>query len=292
VAAAQAGKLEAAAQAFMAALVARDPGRAGLAPACRYTENGQTVAVGDGLWATADGAGGYRHVVTDPESGQVALTAVIRENGLPVILGLRLRWAAAGIMEAEAIASRTDILFFKNGPQNLEGWGGPAPLWAEPQPADARMTRDELTAVAASYFDTLECNDGTYIAPFEEACRRMDNGVYATQAPELDAPGQPPFYALGPADQFALGYFLFVTRLRERRFPVVDVARGIVVGLPFLDHAGTVHEVTLTDGRTVPVGIKQPFSWQCMELFKIRRGRIAQIEVVLNQVPYAMPSGW
>jgi hypothetical protein len=29
-----------------------------------------------------------------------------------------------------------------------------------------------------------------------------------------------------------------------------------------------------------------------MELFKIRRGRIAQIEVVLNEVPYAMPSGW
>jgi hypothetical protein len=83
-----------------------------------------------------------------------------------------------------------------------------------------------------------------------------------------------------------------VTRVRERRLPVIDVERGVVVAFPFLDHAGTVHEVSLTDGRTVPIGIRQPYSWQCMEMFKMRAGKIAQIEVVLNMVPYGMASGW
>jgi glyceraldehyde-3-phosphate dehydrogenase/erythrose-4-phosphate dehydrogenase len=48
----------------------------------------------------------------------------------------------------------------------------------------------------------------------------------------------------------------------------------------------------LADGRTVPIGVVQPFSWQCAELFNVRSRRIAQIEVVLNRVPYRMPSNW
>jgi hypothetical protein len=170
--------------------------------------------------------------------------------------------------------------------------GAPAPIWSELVPSGERMSRHELAALAQSYFRTLERNDGHHIAPFEDGCRRLDNGVYATQAPEFDKEGEPPFYALSPAGQFALGYFVFVTRVRERRLPVIDVERGVVVSLPFLDHAGTVHEARLTDGRTVPIDVRQPFTWQCLEMFKMRRGKIAQIEVVLNLVPYGMTSGW
>jgi len=285
-------ELAAAVDLYMDALVARDPSRLPLAHGFRYTENGQALALGDGLWGTASGMGGYRHVVIDERSGQAALVAVVHENGLPVIFALRLMLGDGMICQAEAIVSRSDILFYRDGPANLEAMGGPAPLWDEIVPPEERMSRVGLIAIANSYLDTLECNDGHHIAPFEPECRRLDNGVYATQAPEFDKPDAPPFYGLGPADQFALGYFAFVTRIRERRFPVVDQARGIVATLPFIDHAGIIHEVTLRDGRTVPINLKQPYSWQVMELFKIRHGRIAAIEVVLNMVPYGMASGW
>lgn len=277
---------------YLDALAVRDPGRLPLHPAFRLTENGQTLRTGDGLWGTASARGAYRHVVADTGTGSVALTTVMYENGLPVIAGMRLAMKDGMIAEAEMIVSRTDILFYKDGPANLEAMGGPAPVWTEPITEPERATRAELIAVANAYFDTLERNDGRTIAPFEETCRRLDNGVFATQAPEFDKEGGAPFYALGPAGQFALGYFIFVTRLRERRAPVVDVERGVVATFPFLDHAGTVHEARLTDGRTVPIGVKQPFTWEICELFKIRRGRIAQIEVVLNMVPYGMASGW
>jgi len=290
--AADASALENLAVLYLDALVARDPGRLPLHPDFRLTENGQTLALGDGLWGTASAPGGYLHVVTEPERGAVALTTVLRENDLPVIAGIRLGVRDGMIAEAEMVVSRSDILFYKNGPANLEAMGGPSPLWTEIVPEGERASREDLIALADSYFDTLERNDGRHIAPFEEGCRRLDNGVFATQAPEFDKPGDPPFYGLGPAGQFALGYFIFVTRIRERRYPLVDIARGIVVSCPFLDHAGTIHEAHLTDGRTVPIGVRQPFSWQIFEMFKMRRGKIAQIEVVLNMVPYGMGSGW
>ena len=277
---------------YLDALVARDPANVPLHPAFRLTENGQELKLGDGLWGTANGAGGYQHIVVDRDTGGIAMTAVVLENDRPVIVGLRLALRDDRIAEAEMVVSRTDILFYKDGPQKLAAMREPLPLWKEILPEQDRMSREDLAALADSYFRTLERNDGRFIAPFEDGCRRLDNGVYATQAPEFDKQGSPPFYGLGPAEQFALGYFVFVTQVRDRRFPIIDIERGIVASLPFLDHAGTVHEAKLTDGRTVPISVRQPYSWQIFELFKLRRGKIAQIEVVLNMVPYRMKSGW
>lgn len=284
---------------YLAALVRRDPGALALAPSFRLTENGQELRPGDGLWATASGLGRYRHYVLDTASGQAGLVGVILENGKPVILALRLKAAerrlpgtAAALAEAEMIVAREDILFYRGGMQALEAMGGPAPVWCEPLAADERCARREMLEIADAYFSALERNDGTRAAPFAPGCRRLDNGVYATQNPAFDPPGSAPLYALGPAEQLKLGYFVFVTEIRERRCPVIDEHLGVVFSLPLLDHAGTVHEARLTDGRTVPINVTQPFSWQVAELFKIRRRQIAAIEVVLNKVPYRMRSQW
>ena len=285
-------QLEQLAGLYLDALATRDPGRLPLHPNFRSTENGQALQLGDGLWGTANDLGTYRHVVVDEEAQSIGLTAIIRENDRPVIAGIRLHAPDRRLAAAEMVINRSDILFYKDGPQKLEAMGAPAPIWNEQVPGGERMGRRELAVLAESYFETLERNDGRHVAPFEDNCRRLDYGVFATQAPEFDKEGEPPFYALGPAGRFKLGYFVFVTRVRERRLPVIDVERGVVVSLPLLDHAGTVHEARLTDGRTVPIGIRQPFTWQCLEMFKMRGGKIAQIEVVLTLVPYGMPSGW
>ncbi len=277
---------------YLDALVLRDPSRLVLAPSFRLTENGQALDLGDGLWATASGRGRYRHYVLDPQSGQAAFVGVLSENGRPVILAVRLRLEAGRIAEAEMIVSREDILAYRGGAQALEAMGEPAPIWNAPAPAAGRATREELVATAQAYFAALERSDGTRTAPFEPGCRRLDNGIFATQNPALDAPGAAPLYALGPAEQLRLGYFVFVTAIRERRCPVIDEERGVVFSLPLLDHAGTIHEARLTDGRVVPIRVVQPFSWQIAELFKVRAGRIAQIEVVLNKAPYRMGSNW
>ena len=60
----------------------------------------------------------------------------------------------------------------------------------------------------------------------------------------------------------------------------------------FFDHAGNVPAVTLSDGRTVPIDVKEPWTWEIAELFKIESGRIRRIEAAIERAPYGMASGW
>ena len=66
----------------------------------------------------------------------------------------------------------------------------------------------------------------------------------------------------------------------------------MVLGFAFLDHAGNIPTVTLTNGITIPVGITRPWTWEVAELFKVEGGLIRRIEVVLTEAPYGMNSGW
>ena len=279
-------------EAYLDALAARDPSHAPLSPHVRFTENSQLLAIGDGFWATCNQRGVYRHIAADPVTGQAGVIGVMHENDVKVIFGLRIKVEDGLIMEAETVVSRDPILFYKDGPQKLEAMGKPLPIWLETVSLEDRRPRQEMVAAAEAYFETLERNYGTVRAPIAPECDRMDNGVMATHAPEFDKQGDPPFYALGPAEQFETGYFRFVTRVRDRGFPIIDEEYGVVFSLCFLDHARSLHQVTLTDGRTVPVGVKRPFAWQIMEMFKITGGQIRQIEVLLNQCFYGMRPGW
>jgi len=76
-----------------------------------------------------------------------------------------------------------------------------------------------------------------------------------------------------------------VTRIRDRRFVVIDPERGRVLAFVFFDHAGNVPSVTLTDGRVVPIDVSQPRTWEIAGLFKIE-------ETVIERAPCGMAPGW
>jgi hypothetical protein len=65
-----------------------------------------------------------------------------------------------------------------------------------------------------------------------------------------------------------------------------------VFAFAFFDYAGNVPTVTLSDGRTIPIGIARPWTWEIAELFKIENGLLRQIEAVQGEAPYGMNSGW
>ena len=86
------------------------------------------------------------------------------------------------------------------------------------------------------------------------------------------------------------GWFAFVTDIRNRRFPIVDTERGLVLSFGFFDHNAAVRQYLLPDGRMTPNILTYPQTIQISELFQIRDGKIDQIEAVINSVPYAMKS--
>ncbi len=274
-------------EAYLDALVARDPSRLNWARHVVFTENNVQLAVGDGLWGTISGRRDYNLAFADPQSGEAGWIGIVEEHGIPGIMALRLRIEEGAIVEVETILSRRD----DPGPFPVIGQvTAPHPIFFADVPPEQRRPRARMISIADGYFDTLQLNDGTLFTQFADDCDRVENGLQTT-----NNPGAIPGYdiaALGCAEQFRTGQFIYDDRLRDRRFPLVDEKKGLVLAAGFIDHTGRTVDVTWTDGTRAKSVFFYPHSFALLELFKIVDGRIARIEAVFTTVPYNMPSPW
>ena len=71
---------------YLDALAARDPKQLPLTANAKYTENGQKLNLGDGIWNTATAKGIYRLFVTDPQYGNVAFIGTLKEEAGNVMM--------------------------------------------------------------------------------------------------------------------------------------------------------------------------------------------------------------
>jgi hypothetical protein len=269
---------------FLEGLLARDPSRIAWADSVTYTENNVALMVGDGIWNTITGRGDYDLRFADPLTGQVGLFTTVIETRDESAFTLRLGVEDGAIAEIEMIVVRDadEALKFPNP----RFWT--KPVLEEIVPEAARVSRERMISIANGYFSTLECNDGTILTKFHPQANRVENGVQTTNNPDFFVP----VAALGCEEQFRLGNYRYDDRLRGRRFPLVDEARGLVMAGGFIDHCGKLGNYELTDGRKVSSPIRRPHTFYLLELFKIRDGAIEQIEANFITVPYHMPSPW
>ncbi len=92
---------------YLAALAANDPSGLPVADGVRFTENGQELALGKGLWATATSVPDHDYVhVEDEDLGQLGWIGVIGEGGKPAVVFVRLRVEDGLIAEIETIVRR------------------------------------------------------------------------------------------------------------------------------------------------------------------------------------------
>jgi hypothetical protein len=103
---------------YLDALAAHDASKLPLAKNARYTENGQELKLGDGMWGPTVTLGSYKLYFADPRAGQVGFFGTIEEHGHPVILGLRFKIDNRKISEMEVVALRKASGVFSE-PQNL-----------------------------------------------------------------------------------------------------------------------------------------------------------------------------
>lgn len=271
---------------YLDALAANDPLRLRTASGVRFTENGQHLAFGKGLWATATATPAPTRAayVTDPEAGQVGFFGVVGEAGERSLLALRLKEHGGVVAEIETLACRAAIRIFD--PDGLGRRGDIDQLL----PAGERASRGQLAATAQLYFEAILRGDAT-MAPLDPACVRMENGV----ATALNTGSDSPLFAMSIAEAIDTGiYVRVIEAVRDRRVTAIDVERGLVYLHFSFDHPGIVTrrqgEEAVAGGATTP--FRTPSSLMGVEIFKIRGGVIRHIEAILVSVPYGMPSGW
>ena len=302
---------------YMDALIAHDPKKLPMSVRVKNTEDGVQLIPGDGFWRTALAKGSYRLFVTDTETGQVAFLGTMREVNAPmpnpVIIGLRLRIENRQVSEIENMVVRDAL-----AATNLEKRGMPDPVFLQSIPAAQRASRAELVRIGNIYLSALEKNNGKMEVPFASGCERVQNGVQTTNNPDAEAQSTPPpaparggpakqpppappkpqgpqinVSAMGCAEQFKLGYFNFLRRVRDRRFVALDRERGLATVIAEIDEPGGKYNTfKLADGRETTIGPARPTTLQIFEVYKIESGKIRRIEEAQITVPYGMLSGW
>ena len=273
---------------YMDALTHRDAKRAPFARDVTFTENDVAMPIGKGLWGTVSGASADGLELADPSTGQAAWFGLVQEHGSPAYYAMRLRVKDGRIEDVETVVHRQTGLPAPFGDVAKYHHDG---AFAEVLPTAQRRPRERLRAVADSYFNTVELNDGVVFAPFDAECERTENGITTTKADPSSA-GTAAAIALGCENQFKLGIYRINKRVRERRYPLIDEERGVVVATGFFDHANTFDSYQTTDGKTMKTALKWPNSITLMEAFKIRDGRIYRVEAIFTYVPYFMHNPW
>ena len=270
------------------AMMHRDPGRVPLATNARYTENGQSLAVGKGLWATATPGGlSRRAVLAEPNAGQAGWFGAIAENGNPIVLALRLKAAGERVSEIETVICRGHERIFNPGGMTLRT------AFDALVPVAERASRQSLLAAANAYFDGIEQSNGTII-PSADDCARVENGVRTTLNAELGGKQAYPLWGMPVAAQIDTGYYAYIEAIRDRRYPVIDEEHGLIMGVVAFDHPATMKSVQVKGKGEIalPAFTQRPSTALIAELFQVRGGKITGIEAVLDFFPYGMKTGW
>jgi len=274
------------ANAYLAALVAHDPSRVPLAADVRFVENITPMKPGEGLWKTASEAPtSFAVYVPDPVSEQVGFIGMMKAEGKPIELGLRLKVRHGQIVEAEHLIAgnlRDSML------ANLRS---PRPGLLAVVPKDERSSHAQLLKIGATYYDALVKGDGS-LSPFAADCERHENGMITTGNALMGAPAGSP--KLGCASQLDTKAMSYIKRIEPRRVWIADTETGLVFGLSQFrqpmkeDHVDIVGYPGVT---RVPMKFK-PFDLPAAHIFKVRGGQIHEIEAMGFMAPYQSKTGW
>jgi len=265
----------------------------------RFTENTAEIRIGDGLWVGASEAPTtFKIYAVDPLSNQIGFYGVMKENNRPLIIALRLKVIDGEITEIEHVLARN------MRPDRMQYLVTPREAFLADVPPGERTPREDMINAANSYFEAIEHGNGE-LAPFAEDCERHENGAQTTHnAASVPWPvpmGSPQddramaiIGTLSCAQQLDSQVMSFITRLWPRRLGLVDEQKGLVYSFPMFQHRGAVHDIKIKGVPGVDVLHMNggTSNMQMGEIFKIRAGKIHEIETLGTSLPYGTKSGW
>ncbi|MGB6450231.1 MAG: hypothetical protein WBE92_05725 [Steroidobacteraceae bacterium] len=233
----------------------------------RFTENGDVMKLGDGLWRTVSRLGTYRQDILDVRGHTAATQAVIEEGNNPVLFALRLEERGGRISQIETMVVRrgkSALIFDPAGFQKANERMEYVP------PATEIDSRVEAIEVALKYPEGLKV--GSFIAahsPFALSAYRIENGIHTA----------------GPGCTHRAGRSCEnITTQKIIRHPDVH-ARVAAVD----SHLGIVL-LYLNFGNTPQYGPGRALV--TFEAFKVYGGQIHAVNAILRMTSASASSGW
>jgi len=258
---------------FLKALAANAPNAVPLAPNAKVTINGRPVPLAQAFWDGAERTV-YRFDIVNPRLGDSATEAVVlNADGSKTMYMVRLKVLDGKITEVETIRANKGEADRLWDPDNLKEVSPALQLTMREADQDSYYG---LIAAAESYWRAFQTN-GTpdyHRAALLPDTKRFENGVQTTGLVRDGA-------YVSAASGFDSGRFVG-RNLWDRRYPVVDTERGIVLSI-------------------VRFGIKDGFKSQSTatsndrlvaEFFAVKNGQIQEVHAVLFNLPDAQPTGW
>jgi hypothetical protein len=194
---------------------------------------------------------------------------VVDENGAPILLSVRLKIQDQRIHEIETVVAR-------NGSHALfapDAFAALPSAYGQPLEPAQRSPRDRMIAIADGYFEGIARHDSTLVQSATD-CTRFENGVRMT-----NRPGAAP---TPRACATAVDRLTHIKAVPDRRYPVVDEERGVVLSMVVFDIPADPGVTPAREGRMLLLA----------ELFKIASGEIQRIETIMHNLPYGSGSGW
>ncbi|MDT8397107.1 MAG: hypothetical protein RQ899_00625 [Pseudomonadales bacterium] len=258
---------------YFNALAANNPGMVPLAADARITHNGTVMALGASFWPEAERTI-YRWDIVNQRMGDTGTEAVVlNADGSKTMLMVRLNVNGGRISEIETIKANQGDADRLWGPDQLTEVSPALQLSIREPERDSYY---RLIAAAESYWRAFQTN-GTpdyHRADLLPDSTRFENGLQTTG---LIRNGEFNTTAKG----FDEGRFIG-RNLWDRRYPVVDEERGIVLSIVRFGLKAGMESQSPSTTNSRLVG----------EFFAVKAGMIQEIHAVLFNLRESDPTGW
>ncbi len=278
---------------YLAALAKHDPAAVTLASDVKLVENTRVIPIGQGLWATTTaGPTKFKIFVADTVAGQIGFIGVIEENKKPTIASVRLKVVDGKITEIDHL-----VIHSGDAPLN-PNMSKVRPGLLKPLKLQERTPREQMLQIANSYYEAIVQDNGK-IAPFADECQRRENGGITAndqiQTPEEAAKDDfSTFRKMSCSEQLSTGVMSYITDINRRRLLAVDEQMGLVFAYSIFVHNGEpkVMKITGVPGITERPNNWGPFDLPAAHIFKIRNGKIYEIEAIGYVAEHGIKNGW
>jgi len=258
---------------YFNALVANNPSAVPLAASAKITTNGRMMKLDQAFWDSAERTV-YRWDIVNERLGDTGTEAVIlNADGSKTMYMLRLKVLDGRISEVETIKANKGEADALWGPDTLTEVSPALRLSIREADQDSYYA---LIAAAESYWRAFQTNgtEAYHPASLLPDSRRVENGVQTTGVVRNGA-------YVSTAQGFDQGRFIG-RNLWDRRYPVVDTERGIVLSIVRFGLKDGIRSQSAATPNDRLVG----------EFFAVKSGKIQEVHAVLFNLPDAQPTGW